>query len=296
MAKQERDPHTGRMTTGHEWNGIKELSTPIPRLVWMFLIATLICSLIMWVLLPAIPTGKSYTKGLLGADETQSLAVNLIAAQKRREDWVQHIEVTDFSVLAADPKMSTYVEKTGKRLFLDNCAMCHGATGQGGINFPNLTDDQWLWGGAPEQIMETLRVGINHIHEDTRYSVMQAYGRDELLSRDDINNLVVYIQSLSHAALKADETKQTGLAAGAALFQANCSFCHGEDAKGMTSVGAPNLTDDFWLYGGDKTSIYQTLQNGRQGVMPSWDKRLTLAERKLLTLYILKLEAAVNEK
>lgn len=295
MAQEERDPHTGRLTTGHEWNGITELNTPIPRLVWFFLISALLCAAIMWALLPTWPTGNSYTKGWLGADEKQTVEANLIAAKKRREGWLQRIENTSFETLAQNPESAAYIATTGKRLFLDNCAMCHGETGKGTTNYPNLTDDQWIWGGAPEDIMETLRVGINHIHPETRYSLMQAYGRDGLLAREDIEQLVTYVQSLSHSKATYSEMTESNVAAGAVLFQEQCTSCHGENAKGMPSVGAPNLTDEFWIYGGDEASIYQTLQNGRQGVMPGWDQRLSLVDRKILTLYVLSLKDGADD-
>ena len=173
------------------------------------------------------------------------------------------------------------VGDTAHALFGDNCAGCHGSDAGGGPGFPSLTDDAWLWGGDADTIMETLRVGINSTHPDTRYAQMLAFGRDGILPREDIRIVVDYVQSLS-----GTEAPTERLAAGREIFAANCAGCHGEDARGMRELGAPNLTDDFWIYGGDDETMFETVWNGRQGWMPAWENRLTVADRKILTIYL----------
>lgn len=287
MAIGERDPYTGHMTTGHEWNGIKELNTRVPRPVYFFLAAAVIFAIIYWLLMPAWPLGVTYTKGLLGIDQRTSVEKSLEAASAERAVWLKKVVDEDFTSIQADASLMRVVRGTGRTLFGDNCAACHGSKAQGGKGFPNLTAGAWLWGGDPQTIMETLRVGINSGHAETRVSQMPAFGRDQMLDRSAILNVMGYVRSLAQppSAEKPSEV----LLAGKEVFTTNCASCHGETGKGMTETGAPNLTDGFWINGGDDQSIYTTIFNGRQGQMPHWDQRLTPAERKILTLYILDL-------
>lgn len=291
MAIGERDPHTGHMTTGHEWNGIKELNTRVPRAVYFFLVVTAAFAVVYWVLMPAWPLGVTYTRGLLGIDQRKTVAEDLQRAAVDREVWTRQIEAGDYEDILADHILMRTVRETGATLFGDNCAVCHGARGRGGKGYPALTDPAWLWGGAPEDIAETLRVGINSSHEETRTSQMMAFGRDQLLDRATILNLVAYVQSLSDPQLDSGP-QADAVAAGQAAFAETCASCHGEDGTGSIEAGAPNLTDGFWIYGGDRQSIFDTVFNGRQGHMPSWEARLTALDRKILTLYVLDLGSA----
>jgi len=288
MGLIERDPYTGHGTTGHEWNGIKELNTAVPWPIWAFLIVAVLFSIVWWVLMPAWPLGTTYTKGLLGADVRQDVAAGLRAAAVERSVWTQRVDKEDFAAIQADDALMKNVRETGHALFGDNCAACHGLDGKGGPGFPSLVDPAWLWGGTPNAVFETIRVGVNSQHSDSRSSQMPAWGRDGMLDRAAIVAVAGYIYSLSHldgAKKKAAE----GLVAGKKVFADNCAACHGEDAKGSTETGAPDLTDTFWLNGGDETSIFESVYNGRQGHMPAWEGRLTTTDRKILTLYILDL-------
>jgi cytochrome c oxidase cbb3-type subunit 3 len=288
MGVIERDPYTGHGTTGHEWNGIKELNTAVPWPIWAFLIATVLFSIAWWILMPAWPLGTTYTKGLLGADVRQNVAASLRTAAERRSAWVQRIEKDDFAAIQADASLMKTVRETGHTLFGDNCAACHGLHAQGGPGFPNLKDQAWLWGGTPEAVFNTIRVGINSGHADTHVSQMPGWGRDGTLDRTSILDVVGYVYSLSHRDGDASVPAKQ-VAAGQKIFADNCSACHGENAKGNSELGAPDLTDDFWLYGGDRQSIYETVYGGRQGFMPAWEPRLTDVDRKILTLYLLDL-------
>lgn len=287
MAVEERDPKTGYLTTGHEWNGIKELNTPVPRAVYFCLIATALFSIGYWILMPAWPIGSTYTKGLLGRDQRTTVTESLKQAALDRFVWTAQIEAKSYSEIQGDPRLMEVVRETGRTLFGDNCAACHGRNATGSKGFPNLTAQSWLWGGAPETIAETIRVGINSAHPESRTSQMLAFGRDGVLPRGDIENVVAYVRSLSNPAgidVPADQ-----VAAGRAVFAENCVACHGEAGQGNTELGAPNLTDRLWIYGGDRQSIYTTVWGGRQGHMPTWEARLPGLERKILALYLVDL-------
>lgn len=285
MSVGERDPYTGHMTTGHEWNGIKELNAPVPKAVLFFLAVTFLFSVSYWILMPAWPTGVAYTKGLLGIDQRTTVAESLATAAQGRAAWAQKISDGDYAAIQADAALMRTVRQTGHTLFGDNCAVCHGLQGQGGKGYPAIAKAPWLWGGEPETLAETIRVGINATHPDTRVSQMMAFGRDKVLERPDLLKVAAYVHSLSQ---KTDAPAAT-LQEGKAVFDANCVSCHGDDARGKRDVGAPDLTDAFSIYGSDLQSIYSTIYDGRQGQMPGWENRLSPLERKILTLYLLDL-------
>ncbi|MEC4590143.1 MULTISPECIES: cytochrome-c oxidase, cbb3-type subunit III [Nitrospirillum] len=281
-----RDPHTGHMTTGHEWNGITELNTPVPKPVWFFLTIAFLFGVGYWILMPAWPLGHTYTKGLLGVDQRRTVEHKLQQAAAHAPEWMAKVAAADYATIQADPALMADVRQRGHTLFGDNCAVCHGLNATGNKGFPNLTDNDWLWGGDPDTVFETIRVGINSTHPDSRVSQMPAFGHDQMLPRADILTVIAYVRSLSGPVDKEDQAK---VAAGKDLFAANCAACHGEDAKGQTAMGTPNLSDAIWLYGGDKETVFETVYNGRQGHMPSWEARLTALDRKVLTLYVLDL-------
>lgn len=291
MAIGERDSHTGHMTTGHEWNGIKELNTRVPWPVYFFLTVTAIFGVGYWILMPAWPLGDTYTKGLLGIDQRSTVATQLKQASADRSVWAQRIETASYAEILADDALMPTVRETGRPLFGDNCSVCHGSDASGGKGFPDLTDGAWLWGGEAEAVAETLRIGINSSHPETRSSQMLAFGRDQMLSRAEILNVTAYVRSLSNP-LPAAGPEADAAAAGQEIFVANCAACHGEDGRGDASAGAPNLADSFWIYGGDRQSIFSTVFDGRQGHMPHWEDRLTALDRKILTLYLLDLGTA----
>lgn len=285
MAVEERDPHTGYLTTGHEWGGIKELNTPVPRAVYLFLIATALFSVAYWILMPAWPTGVTFTKGLLGIDQRTSLEADLRETAAERKVWSDQIEAKSYDDIRKDPKLMRTVRQTGQTLFRDNCAACHGSAAQGSKGYPSLTTASWLWGGDPATVAETIRVGINSSHKDSRASQMMAFGRDGILKAQEVDNVVDYVRSLSDPNV-AQNTPVPRLNAGKAVFAANCAACHGDDGKGKTEMGAPDLTDHFWIYGGDLQSVSSSVWNGRQGKMPTWDERLSTLDRKILALYL----------
>lgn len=290
MAVRERDPHTGHMTTGHEWNGIKELNTRVPWAVYFFLITTALFSLVYWLLMPAWPIGVTYTKGLLGLDQRTAVQKALSRAALDRSAWTDRIETWSYQEIQGDPQLMEIVRQTGRTVFGDSCAACHGVNAGGGKGYPDLTTQSWLWGGDPETIAETIRVGINAAHPETRMSQMLAFGRDQMLSRAEIESVVSYVRTLSDPAA-ASQLPAADVEAGREVFAANCASCHGEDGKGMTELGAPNLADESWIYGGDVQTLFTTVWGGRQGHMPAWENRLTPVERKILALYLFDLRS-----
>lgn len=285
MMKDERDPHTGHKTTGHEWNGIKELNTPVPKAVWFFIIVTHLFALVYWVLMPAFPLLTTYTKGLLRHDDREQVRLALQSGADSHADFTQKIIAGDYQAILADPQMMKLVEKRGKALFADNCSACHGREGKGQSGFPSLVDDDSLWDGTPQGMEETVRVGINSDHPDTRRSQMLAFGNDQLLQRDEIDSVIAYIRSVAN--VKDESLKPETIAKGQKVYAANCASCHGENAKGDPKAGVPNLADTVWLYGGESKDIYMTVWHGRIGRMPSWEERLTPEQRKTLVLYLL---------
>lgn len=283
MSVEERDELTGHRTTGHEWNGIRELNTRVPRAVWWAIGITHVWALLMWILLPAWPLVSTYTRGLLGIDQRELVAGEIEAGQRYREHWVARFAGDALPEIRADETLMEIVRGAGPALWDDNCAVCHGRQGVGGPGFPNLVDDAWLWGGSDEAVLTTILYGVNTQHPDTRLSQMLAFGEAEILTRDQIRTVAAYVRSLSGPA----QPEPAVVEEGGQLFLDNCASCHGEDARGINDIGAPNLTDDFWIYGGDDASLFETIYGGRQGWMPAWDGRLTEAEIKMLAVYTL---------
>ncbi len=280
----ERDEISGQITTGHEWNGIKELNTPVPRTLYAFLILATLFAVTWTVLMPSWPGINGYFRGLLGVDQRTAVTQSVAAARIERAEWTARIETEDLSAIQADPALMTIVREAGAALFGDNCAACHGTSAQGNIGFPNLVAAPMMWGDDPDTVAETIRVGINGVSPETRYAQMLAFGRDQMLARAEIDLVVDYVRSLSDPTLAFDPEGET-------LFADNCASCHGDDGRGMIETGAPDLTDGHWIYGGDRASIRHSVYYGRAGHMPSWENRLSAADIRLLALYVLDLRA-----
>lgn len=283
------DPVTGYDTTGHDWNGIRELNTPFPRIVLWALALTFAYSVVAWVLLPTWPLGRDYTRGLLGLDQGEVAVEGYRELSAGRADWLTRFAAEDFDSLNADTILMARAMPAASRLFADNCAACHGARATGGPGFPNLADGHWLWGGDPETITETLKVGINSAHPDSRIAEMPAFGRDEMLSRNELAAVRDYVRTLSSG-------KAAPGSPGAEIFADNCAACHGDNGDGGLENGAPSLADDQWIHGGDGETVWQTLQDGRRGVMPAWQDRLSEAEIRLLALYLTRLGETRGQK
>jgi cytochrome c oxidase cbb3-type subunit 3 len=216
------------------------------------------------------------------------VAASLREAEQERSAWTKRIESESYAAILRDPVLMGAVRQTGRTLFGDNCAACHGAAAKGNKGFPNLTSGAWLWGGTPDAIAETIRVGINSTHPKTRVAQMPAFGRDQILKSADIEDVLAYLSSLGQASVAA--SRAGDVAKGKVVFTDTCAVCHGDDARGKQDVGSPDLTDAFWIYGGDAHSVYDSIWWGRQGHMPTWEGRLTSLERRILTLYVTDLQ------
>jgi len=279
--KAEKDSVTGTETTGHEWDGIKELNTPLPKW-WLYVFyATILFSLVYWVLYPSIPGFSGYLGGVLGANNRLALEDKLAAAAERQAVYRDRADTMASEEIARDPELLSFALAGGRSLFADNCAPCHGLGGAGQLGYPSLADDVWLWGGTLDEIQNTILYGIRSAHEDTHYSEMPAFGADELLSEEEIAAVADYVLSLS-----GEGESEADVAAGAEIFADNCAACHGDDGGGDISQGAPRLSDRIWLYGGDRSDIIAQIRKPRHGAMPYWVDRLDPLDIKMLTVYV----------
>lgn len=277
---KEIDEVTGVETTGHEWDGLKELNNPLPRWwLWVFYIC-IVWSIGYWVVYPAWPTISGATQGTFGWTKYKKLEAEQSEIVERQKVYLERFEPASFKEILNDPELYAFAVSGGRAAFKDNCATCHGTGGEGGRGYPNLNDDDWLWGGHIEDIYRTIQYGIRSGHEEMRYSQMPRFGADGLLKRDEISNVVDYVLSLSGGEKKPTYEK------GRQIFQSQCASCHGPEGKGGREFGAPNLTDAIWLYGGDRKTVYETVFYARQGVMPTWAERLDENTIRQLAVYV----------
>lgn len=251
---------------GHSFDGIEEYNNPMPRW-WIFLFwGTIAFAIAYLVLYPGYGTWK----GVLGWTQVNQYEAEVKATEERIAPIFQKYAAMSVEDVAADPE----ARAIGKRIFLTECSVCHGSNAQGARGFPNLTDNDWLYGGTPEAIKATITNG--------RQAAMPPWGA--VLGEEGVNEVALYVASLTRTELKTEKAEL--VAAGEAKFQANCVMCHGADAKGNVAFGAPNLTDNIWLYGGDIATIKETLNGGRQGVMPAQGERMSAERIHLLTAYV----------
>ena len=275
------DPATGVSTTGHEWDGISELNNPLPRWwLWVWY-ATIVWSVGYWLLFPAWPLISGATPGLLGWNSRTAVAMQIADLNALRAESAAKLTNASLEQIEQTPALLNLARAQGRVAFADNCAPCHGAGGGGTTGYPNLNDDDWLWGGSLPQIQQTIEHGIRSGDPDAHQGNMPAFGRDGILQKPEISAVANYVRVL--AGLQQPAADQ---AKGKEVFEANCAACHGEDGKGNQELGAPNLTDGIWLYGSDKASIEAGIVNGRGNVMPAWHARLDPTTIKALTVYV----------
>jgi cytochrome c oxidase cbb3-type subunit 3 len=271
-------------TTGHQWDGIEELNNPMPRWwVWTFY-ATIVWGIGYSVAYPAWPLIREATPGLLGASTRADVAAEIERVDAANADIKAKLVAADLNAIGADPELVAYAERAGAAVFRTNCTTCHGsgAAGFEGKGYPNLLDDDWLWGGTMEDIHLTITHGIrNTTDPDARYSEMPKFGVDGLLDETQIAQVVEHVLAISgqehDAALATD---------GAVVFEENCAACHMEDGSGDRTQGAPKLNDAIWLYGGSREAISETVHYSRYGVMPNWNERLTEDEIRAVAFYV----------
>jgi len=281
MSEKEVDEVSGTQTTGHEWDGIKELDTPMPRWWLGILYATIVWAIGYWIVYPAWPGITSYTHGMLDHSQRDEVTANVAALKAARAGREQVLAKASLADIQKDPDLLQFAMAEGKAAFGDNCVPCHGAGGQGARGYPNLNDDVWLWGGKLTDIEHTITVGVRSTSADTRESQMPAFGRDGVLKPQQINDLVEYVVHLSGRPADASAVRRA-----APLFADNCASCHGAAGKGNRTFGAPNLTDNEWEYGSGREDIQDQIWNGHGGVMPTWSGRLSPAEIRALAIYV----------
>jgi cytochrome c oxidase cbb3-type subunit 3 len=282
MSERERDEHSGTETTGHEWDGIKELDTPLPRWwLWVFY-GCIAWAIVYWVLMPAWPGISGYTHGLLGKSDRAGVSHELTELERVRGAGLVQLRNASVEQIEADPKLQAYALQVGQSVFGDNCATCHGAGGGGGKGYPNLRDDVWLWGGSLPQIQQTIEVGVRSGHPQARgEALMPAFGRDQMLKPEQISDLTEYVVALSGRradAAAVGRARQT--------FADQCAACHGPTGHGDRKRGIPNLTDAEWLNGSDRAAIEGQIFNGRNGVMPTWQARFSPETIKALAVFV----------
>ena len=281
MSSPERDDVTGVETTGHEWDGIKELDNPLPRWwLWIFYLCIAV-AIVYWVLMPAWPGIHGYTKGVLGQSDRVNVTKQLADLAKQRGAEAAKLKSVSLEEIERDHDLQAYALAQGQSIFGDNCATCHGVGGTGSKGYPNLRDDVWLWGGSLEDIRHTIEVGVRSGNPNARMSQMPAFGRDQMLTPAQVDDLTEYVVKLSGRPANA-----AAVARAAPVFAAQCVACHGETGQGNQALGAPNLTDRDWLYGSERADIRGQIWNGRGGGMPSWSSRFDPETIKALAVYI----------
>jgi cytochrome c oxidase cbb3-type subunit 3 len=277
---QDIDNETGVETTGHEWDGIKELNNPLPRWwLWTFYLC------IVWgvgyvIAYPAWPLINGATTGMLGYSTRGEVAAEITRFQDQNADLTSALAEVDMAALGDNEELNRFAVAAGGAVFRTNCSQCHGSGAAGAKGYPNLLDDDWLWGGTIEDIAYTVNHGIrNETDLDANWSEMPAFG--DLLEKDEISQVVQYVMSLS-----TPEHDATMAEAGAVIFDEQCSACHGVDGEGDYSLGAPNLGDAIWLYGGDAETLTDTVTYSRFGVMPAWGQRLSQSDVNAVAAYV----------
>lgn len=273
------DEITGVDTTGHEWDGIKELNNPLPRWwLWSYY-ACIIFSVGYVVVYPAIPLINTATVGTFGWSSRAVLDEEMAAAQEANKDKVEAIRAMEVAEILENPELRNFAISAGNAAFKVNCVQCHGSGAAGSPGYPNLNDDSWIWGGTPEDIHITIQHGIRFEgDDDTRWTEMPAFGADEILERSEITEIASYVLTLTGQGTATD--------AGRELFVDNCADCHGEAGEGVVELGAPRLNDAIWHYGSTQAEIVAQISKPRMGVMPAWSARLSDETVKELAVFV----------
>lgn len=283
-AKQVKKTNAEVGTTGHSWDGIEELNNPLPRWwVWVFY-ATIAWGLWYVVAYPAWPLLNSATQGYLGQDTRADVAAEIARFDDANAEIKAKLVAVPLADISKDDRLRVYAMSAGASVFKNNCAQCHGAGAAGvqGKGYANLLDNDWLWGGDIEAIHATISHGIRSATDpDTRFSEMPKFGADGLMEPEQIAQVVEYVLLLS-----GQEHDAALASAGQPVFVDNCAVCHGEKGTGLRDLGTPNLTDQIWLYGGDRETITQSVANARNGVMPAWITRLSEDEIRAVSSYV----------
>jgi cytochrome c oxidase cbb3-type subunit 3 len=272
----ERDELTGAETTGHEWDGLKELNNPLPRWWLYILYASIVASVIYAFFVPPIP-------GVMGVFETTRAVVrqDIALARDAQSANLERIRLASLQEIRDDASLRDFVYSGGSSVFAENCAPCHGPGGAGVPGYPALVDDVWLWGGTLDDIHDTIAYGVRTDDLDTRWSEMIAFGRDGFLDHTEIEDVSHYVLSLSGT----DDDREAATR-GEVIYVENCATCHGDTGDGDDLLGAPALNDHLWLYGGTLEEVVSQVDDPKHGVMPAWHERLDDTTIKMLSVYV----------
>jgi cytochrome c oxidase cbb3-type subunit 3 len=280
----EKDTVSGQYTTGHEWDGIKELNTPLPKWwVWVFL-ATIVWAIGYWIVYPSWPTVNGYWAGTFGWHARSQVAQDLDKAKAAKAAYLSKIQNASLDDIVKDKDLLQFALKGGESVFKDTCAACHGVGGVGAYGFPNLADDNWLWGGSLEEIKTTIAYGVRNANTNSHQSEMPAFGGGDALNDAQLSDLAEYVLSLSKSS-----KDEAAAARGKEIFANNgCTGCHGEAGEGSSAVGAPALAAGAWLYKGkdQKAEIISQVKAPKHGSMPAWSERFDDSTIKMLTVYV----------
>lgn len=280
-SQNEIDDVTGFETTGHEWDGIKELNRPLPRWWVLSFYACIVWAVGYWIVYPAWPLVNGYTRGYFNYSQRAVVADDVKRAQEAQGGMRKLLETTPLADVGRNSELLRFATTGGSVVFQTNCGPCHGRGALGSTGYPNLQDDDWIWGGSLEDVHKTILYGIRSGHKDARAEQMPRFGIENLLDPKQIDAAAEYVLQLTGRA-----TDKVAVEAGTKIFKDQCASCHGDDGRGKKDKGAPNLTDVIWLYGGTKEAIVESIRTGRGGVMPAWVGRLDPVTIKALTLYV----------
>ncbi len=280
MSDKQIDEVSGIETTGHDWDGIRELNSPLPRWwLWTFYI-TIIWAIGYWIAMPAWPLLTDYTRGVLGISQRAQLSEQIAAVKAGQAELIARTAKASVAEIKGNPELLEFALAGGRSAYAVNCSQCHGSGASGASGYPNLNDDDWLWGGSPEQILATIQYGIRSEHDETRANDMPAFGRDEILDPQQVDAVSDYVMALSQ---NPDLAKTLP---GKALYKEHCVDCHGAGGEGNQELGAPKLSDGIWLYEGGKAMVVDIVTNSRSGMMPAWVSRLDDVSVKQLAVYV----------
>jgi cytochrome c oxidase cbb3-type subunit 3 len=279
----ETDEISGVETTGHEWDGLKELDNPAPRWWLIVWIVTILFAVGYWVVYPAWPTPDGHTKGIFGWTQYGKLKAEQKEIEDRQGKYLKRFQTMSFDQIKADPEIYEFARAGGAVVFKENCAACHGAGGEGRKGYPNLNDDDWLFGGKVDDIYHTIQVGSRSTDPDAHATMMPAFGKAGILKDDQIDDVATYVVQLQYGTPQAPSPAWQR---GQSIFASNCASCHGASGEGNRQLGAPRLNDRIWLYGGDKQTVIETVTNARAGVMPTWKHRLKPDDQRMVAIYV----------
>lgn len=279
--KTEKELYQGKPTTGHEWDGIQELDTPLPKWWVYVLYASIAWAVVYFILYPSWPGITGYYKGLLGWDSRTEVAAKIGEAKQAQSRYLDRIRAMSTDEIRREPDLFNFALAGGKAAFADNCAPCHAAGGAGRTGFPSLADDVWIWGGKLADIEKTIRFGVRSGHDSGRAGIMPNFGVDKVLKGPEIEDVAEYV--LAYTGRSRDKAAAER---GGKVFAENCVACHGEKGAGNLELGAPPLNTRIFLYGGNKADVVRQVTKPQHGVMPAWAGRLDDETIKMLTLYV----------